>query len=350
MKAKFLTEALFLIILTLIFQFFIIEALDSGHVLLKAYESVKDEHGTQAAIDAALEEHHDDAIKFMEDMAVTEYLSIMSFFFPVRIILEMLFAVKTNRTLRFVTFTNLLDTTFAICFGIRLVKEYAAYDAHLDEYSTEGHKAIRYFENIYEYEDDEIMLDILYSVAIGALWVRILYMFRLTKFLGPLLNMIYMMIWDIMIFMVLFGILLVIYASVGNLLYYDQDSFSDFWTSIVTLFGSALGNFDLNLLDASNKGKLTGELYTISFVVLCNILVLNLLIAILSTTYANLEEKKLVLYINEILRLRQSLEYHPLASGLISAPPPWNVFPLLLSPLYFFFPNTTTLDNVICHI
>jgi hypothetical protein len=78
--------------------------------------------------------------------------------------------------------------------------------------------------------------------------------------------------------------------------------------------------------------------------------VLNLLIAILSSTYAMLEEKKLVLYINEILRLRQSLEYDPRASGLTSAPPPWNIFPLLLSPFYFIRSDTVSFNEVVCHI
>jgi fatty-acid desaturase len=151
---------------------------------------------------------------------------------------------------------------------VRIGREYDAYQKGLDGYESHEKKAIRYFENIYEYEDDEILLDVLYSIAIGALWVRILYMFRLTRFLGPLLKMIFMMLWDITIFMVLFGILLVIYASIGNLLFYTEDGYADFWASVVTLFGSALGNFDLNLLDNTNKGKLVGELFIISFVIL----------------------------------------------------------------------------------
>ena len=134
------------------------------------------------------------------------------------------------------------------------------------------------------------------------------------------------------------------------MLFYTEESYGDFWAALVTLFGSALGAFDLNLLDNTNKGKLTGEVYIISFVILCNILILNLLIAILSSTYAMLENKKLVLYINEILKLRSSLEYNERASGLISAFPPWNIFPLLLSPLYFVKKDTRKLNTVVCHV
>jgi hypothetical protein len=116
MKAKFLTEALFLLILTGVFQFFLIEALGSGHELLNAYTEVKKQHATQAAIDAALEEHHSAAVKFWDDMELTEYLSFLSFLYPFRILLEMLFASKTSTSMRFFTLTNVLDVTFAICF------------------------------------------------------------------------------------------------------------------------------------------------------------------------------------------------------------------------------------------
>ena len=350
MKAKFITEAVFLVALTAVFQYFLVEALNSGHELLGVYHHIINLHGTQADIDAALLEHSDVAVTFMDDMEITEHLSIVAFFYPLRMVLESVFAKKTFRPIKFFTLNNLLDFVFAVCFIIRFEREHNAYSKGLDHYDSHTKQAVRYFENIYHHENDEVLLDVLYTIAIGALWIRILFMFRLTRFLGPLLNMFYLMIWDIFIFMILFGIILVIYASIGNMLFYAEDSYSSFWESIVTLFGSALGNFDLTLLHNSDKGKLVGELYIISFVVLCNILTLNLLIAILSSTYAILEEKKLVLYINEILKLRDVLEYHPKASGLTSTSPPWNVFPLMALPLYLMMDDCESLNELVMYI
>jgi uncharacterized RDD family membrane protein YckC len=102
----------------------------------------------------------------------------------------------------------------------------------------------------------------------SCLWIRVLFMFRLTRFLGPLLKMIYMMVFDIGIFMVLFVILLVIYASMAVLLFYTETGYTNFWDSMVTLFGSALGNFDFTSLNGSNKGQIFGEIYLISFIIL----------------------------------------------------------------------------------
>lgn len=80
--------------------------------------------------------------------------------------------------------------------------------------------------------------------------------------------MIYNMLWDISIFMVLFAIILVIYSSIGNLLFYTESGYGNFQDTMVTLFGSALGNFDLNALDSSNKGEVVGKIFIISFVIL----------------------------------------------------------------------------------
>jgi hypothetical protein len=56
---------------------------------------------------------------------------------------------------------------------VRTGREYDAYQKDLDGYESHEKKTIRYFETIYEYEEDEIFLDVLYSIAIGSLWVGI---------------------------------------------------------------------------------------------------------------------------------------------------------------------------------
>ena len=73
---------------------------------------------------------------------------------------------------------------------------------------------------------------------------------------------------------------------------------------MVTLFTSALGGFDFTLLEKTNKGPIVGEAYLLFFILMNTILILNLLIAILADTYARLSEYKLVLYIDEIIKLR----------------------------------------------
>ena len=102
---------------------------------------------------------------------------------------------------------------------IRFIKEWTQYQKGLSSEPTEDDKYIHYFENIYEFHNDEIFIDVVYSIAAGCLWMRLIYALRLTKLLGPLIKMIQIMISDIMTFLVLFFCDLIIFAAIGNLLF-----------------------------------------------------------------------------------------------------------------------------------
>ena len=350
MKTKFVVEAIFLFAMAVTFQYYLLGALSSGDNLNKIYTNIMSQYSNQYDIDNALQNQAIEAIKYYDDMKITVFLSIVSFFYPFRIILETVFAIRTNRNISLLTFSNILDMTFWVVFMLRLVKEYAYYEVDLDNYSQSHRKAIRYYENIYEFNNDEILIDVIYWIGAFCLWVRLLLMFRLTKFLGPLIKMITLMIWEIIIFMILFIIVLVIYSSIGTLLFYSIASYQDFWTTFITLFSASLGNFDFTVLASQPKGQLTGDLYLMSFLILTAILFLNLLVAILTKVYQNFESKKFVLYISEILKLRSSLGYDKKASGLISIPPPLNILPLIISPLYFTWVNQAKLNTLVLHV
>ena len=350
MKIKFVVEAIFLFALAVTFQYYLLGAINSGDTLNQAYSTLKSQYSLQSEIERALDNYSTEAIKYYDDMKITVYISVVSFFYPFRIILEIIFAYKTKRNISLLTFSNILDMTFCIVFMYRLVKEYAYYEVDLDNYSQSHRKAIRYYENIYEFNNDEILIDVIYWIGAFCLWVRLLFMFRLTKFLGPLIKMIASMIWEIIIFMILFIIVLIIYSSIGTLLFYTVASYQDFWTTFITLFSAALGNFDFTVLTSQPKGQLTGDLYLASFLILNCILFLNLLVAILTTTYTNFEAKKFVLYISEILKFRSSQDYDKRASGLTSSPPPWNLLSLLMSPFYFTKVNQVKLNTFVLHV
>lgn len=175
-------------------------------------------------------------------------------------------------------------------------------------------------------------------------------MFRLTRFLGPLIKMIQNMVFDISVFMVLFGAQMIVFASIGVLLFNDVDDYGDFYTACKTLFLAAMGTFDFTTLKDNAKGEEVGDIFMIIFVITNNILLLNLLIAILSSTYALLEEKKVVLYINEILMLRPSMEYNKKCSSLVSTFPPMNLIPLSFTPYIISKRNPSMLNNFIFHI
>jgi hypothetical protein len=147
--------------------------------------------------------------------------------------------------------------------------------------------------------------------------------------------MVQMMIKDILIFLVLFGCDLMIFGCIGNLLFVSVEEYETLNNSLVTLFTSAMGNFDFHILLNTNKGVIVGEIYLLVLILFNMVFVLNLLIAILAKTYSALEEKKLVLYINDILKLRPMMEYNSNCSALVASFAPLNIISLVFSPFFF---------------
>ena len=155
------------------------------------------------------------------------------------------------------------------------------------------------------------------------------------------------MINDILIFLILFVCDLIIFACIGNLLFVSVVEYATLENAMVTLFTSALGGFDFSLLENTNKGHIVGEIYLLIFILMNTILILNLLIAILADTYSLYKSQELVLYINEILMLRPSMEYNSNCSALVSTFAPLNLIPFVFSPLFFIKKKTKTLNNVV---
>lgn len=193
---------------------------------------------------------------------------------------------------------------------MRINNEYKYYQDDLDSKTHDYEKYDLYFQNTFITRNHLDWIVIPYSIISSLIWLRVIVLFKLTRFLGPLVKMIQNMIYDIGIFMILFVTQLIVFGSVGTLLFVDVSDYSNLYDACKTLFNASLGNYDFTVFADCDRGQTFGDVYLFIFIVLNAILLLNLLIAVLSSTYANLEEKKLVLYINEILHLRSSLEYN----------------------------------------
>ena len=349
MNAKFFTEGIFMTILTIIFQYYLLQAITAAQTVDSVYTTYS------GLTDSASQEKLFTTFTtkselFYVNTQVTIYLSFLALTFPLKVFLEMLFAFKSRRIFHFLTATNILDISIFIVFFIRLIFEFNYYRSGLVDGASDGYNGVIYYKNIYMYRDDGNFLSYLYSIGSAWLWLRILLLFRLTKFLGPIVKMIQNMMYDITIFMILFGIELIIFASIGTLLFSSISDYSDLYTTIKTLFEVAMGSWDFSVLSSNNKSAYLGDIFTFFVVIINNILLLNLLIAILASTYALLENKKNVMYIIEILKLRSSLEYDKNCSSLVSAFPPLNFIIALFSPFIVCMKNSSWLNTILFHI
>ena len=114
----------------------------------------------------------------------------------------------------------------------------------------------------------------------------------------------------------------------------DISSFSSFKSSMITLFGSGLGNFDFTIFDSiTNFSPVVGYIFLAIYLLTSMIMLINFLIAILSNTYGILTLQNNALYLKEVILLRQRYAYEKHFSSLVSAFVPLNLASLALFPV-----------------
>ena len=126
-------------------------------------------------------------------------------------------------------------------------------------------------------------------------------MLKLTKTFGPMIKIIQAMISDLLIFSVLWIIQLLIFACIGTLVFAELPEFDNFYDTIVLLLETSMGEWDLSIYENLSLGYTTGQIFHLSVLILNLILFLNLVIAILSETYARFSKVKLGLYYDGVV-------------------------------------------------
>lgn len=106
-----------------------------------------------------------------------------------------------------------------------------------------------------------------------------------------MINIIRKMFIDLIKFMVIFGIVFLIFVAFGSLLFANRSEFQDLISSFFTLYNYALGQFDFveETEFFSTQDYYFFTIYMMAWVMVSAILLLNLLIALMTDTYASLQ-------------------------------------------------------------
>jgi len=159
--------------------------------------------------------------------------------------------------------------------------------------------------------------------------LRLLQTASLHQAVGPLILAVVKMISDISMFLVLYAYILLIFAGVFNVLSSDEDHeyFGTYGKATLTLFYAAVGEFNDTLNNAIESHDTLGAVLLFIYVVLSSIILLNLLIAIMASTYAAIENTKKPQY---QLRIRVLNEYLSMPQHE-RLPPPFNLIAAIKS-------------------
>lgn len=123
-----------------------------------------------------------------------------------------------------------------------------------------------------------------FAVFSSCIWIKVLYHFRLNSLFGPLLTIFSHMSQIIVQFSLLIILLILTFAFSGRIMF-SVGRFESFYESLMTLFSWMLGEFSF---DSMSSEGWKGEVFMALYLLVCMVLMMNLLIALLSTTYSNL--------------------------------------------------------------
>ena len=171
---------------------------------------------------------------------------------------------------------------------------------------------------------------------ISCLVLRIATILQYNEQVGPLIKIVGKMLQDFFNFVILYFILTIMFALVGNINFlYDVDSFNSFFNAILTVIDACLGNFDFEIFNNVREPsmQLFGQVYVMLIVITFNIMLLNLIIAILANTYNIFDTKSNGLYLSKILSTRDELTYDHSYGVFLSAMPPINFIQFPFIPM-----------------
>lgn len=151
------------------------------------------------------------------------------------------------------------------------------------------------------------------------------------------------MITDLLQFMSIWVLIIMAFTCVSMLLFGKLTNFQTLGGTFVYWFQSALGAWNFGVFEEDIAYYQLGVIYTILFLLLNVILLLNFVIAILGSTYGYFDEIKTGLFYNVLNQMSSTIEWDDHYGVLLSIKPPVPTYVGLLPfiPFYFYLKGET---------
>ena len=151
-----------------------------------------------------------------------------------------------------------------------------------------------------------------FSISIACLFLRLVCLLQFNDSIGPLVKIVGKAQKDFLSFFILFSILAFVFSIVGNINFRTRlKAFEGLFESFLTIMNYSLGTFDFQIFKniPDLEKRLFGQLFAIVVVFSFNMLILNMIIAVLANTYSIFDGCSKGLYLSEILITRDVLNY-----------------------------------------
>ena len=119
------------------------------------------------------------------------------------------------------------------------------------------------------------------------------------------------------------------------------------YRSFLTVFDSALSNYQFEWFDQIDDEfiKARAQIYMLVMVITFNILILNFIIAIFSSTFTKFEPNSKGLYLSKIIWYRKEMEYDDRYGALITTNAPLNFYMIFFLPFFLFMKDTRKINS-----
>lgn len=183
------------------------------------------------------------------------------------------------------------------------------------------------------------LVEWLYAALFLLTGLRILMVLLETEVFGPILRMIFLTVRGVLAYLLIYLLTLFAFALSFTVIFWRDAAFESMEMSTRTLFTWSVGGFDPSVFtDYPGTGSLLGCVWAL----VSAVLLLNLLIAVLSTRLESLSPQARADYVSVLYRSYCHTRFEPLYGALVVAPAPFNVLTLPALLLYVWWPAART--------
>ena len=196
--------------------------------------------------------------------------------------------------------------------------------------------------------DPKIFNATLHSIMMLFIWLRFTAVIVTDKTFGPFIRMIYLLITKTFTFFLIFFILAICSAAVITAIFYQNSyQFADFTTSIKTEISAALGNLDIFGFDQYAG---LGAILLGSWTILSNVVMLNLIVALLTNIYKDLTDRVESEHAAIVIRYYDRWYWNEEYGLLVFLPPPLSYIDLALCPFVLLSKNKKKWSMGLCRV
>ena len=224
----------------------------------------------------------------------------------------------------------ILNVISTLIFIIWMIIYYGDYAAGLGGIRSEERASVIIQRMI---DDNKWNYKVSTAIPVSIQFARLVYALQVNRTFGPMVKILMTMMMNLALFLVLFTVIFFIFVGAGQILFSELADFSNLENTMKTLFSSSVGEFSYNTYDSLQEiDPKVGYVYITVFMIIISVMLLNFLIAILSTTYSNLNMVKNGLYMRKVIQYRQRYNYDRYYSSIVYAPPPLNLISMFFLP------------------